>query len=123
MRWSLSIGVLALTLGSGCLTPNRQASGVFVEEPWVDMGTFTKVGGRDAWLFSSSSVWWQDELPVWVTPDTVIVLNGAHIGLDAVEPGQEVRLLYNLRPDGSNVAERIDIMGAPTPDTPHDTDS
>lgn len=123
MRRRLSIAVLALALGAGCAPLNRNAAGVFVEEPWVDIGTFTQVGGRDAWVFSSSSRWLDDDLPVWVTPETDIVLNGAHIGLDAVEPGQEVRLLYNLRPDGSNVAERIDILGAPTPGTPPDTDS
>lgn len=122
MRWRLSIVALALALGAGC-TPNLRASGVFVDEPWVDVGSFRKVGGRDAWVFTSSSEWWKDDVPVWVTDDTKIVLNGTRVGIDDVEPGQEVRLFYDLRPDGSNVAERIDILGAPTPGSPFETDS
>jgi hypothetical protein len=122
MRWRLSIMALALALGSGC-SPRLRASGVFTDEPWVDVGSFRKVGGRDAWMFSSSSEWWKFDIPVWVTPETKVVLNGTQVGIGDVEPGQEVRLLYDMRPDGSSIARRIDVLGDPRPGAQFDTDS
>ncbi len=113
-RRMLSVAVLALTLGVGCSHINRKAAGVYVGEPWVDMGVFTQVGGEEAWVFAPAVGpfgWRKHRVPVWVTPETDILFNGTEAGLADVAPGQKVRLTYELRRDGTGVAERIDIIG------------
>ena len=43
--------------------------------------------------------------------------------LRAVKAGRKVRLVYELRRDGTGVAERIDIMSKVTGEEPPDTDT
>jgi hypothetical protein len=110
----LAVAVVALALGAGCARVDRRGAGVYVEEPWVDVGTFTRVGGEEAWVFAPAVGpygWRKHRVPVWVTPETDILFNGTHAGLADVAPGQKVRLTYEIRRDGTGVAERIDIIG------------
>jgi hypothetical protein len=121
MRQVLIATVLAATLlGAGCVN-RRQAAGVYVEEPMVELGVFTHVGQEGkAWVFNPMAPW-EKKVRVWVTPDTSVVENGIQTDLSAVKKGRKVRLVYELRRDGTGVAERIDIIskvsGEETPDT------
>jgi len=109
---------LAVALGTGCVM-DRNAAGVFVSEPVVEFGAFTEKGqqGR-AWLFEAMPAagyyFHAPDVPVYVTPETGIYQNGVEVGLAQLEPGRMVRLMYELRRDGTGRAERIDIMAPET---------
>jgi hypothetical protein len=116
----LLAAALAVALGGACVTVDRQAAGIYVAEPMVETGVFTRVGRQgEAWMFvpATPSV---ERVPVWVTPDTSVLVGGARVSLDAVEPGQTVRLVYELQRNGTGVAERIDIIGKVTGSEPPD---
>jgi hypothetical protein len=121
-RRILSGVVLALLLGAGCARVDLRAAGLYAAEPWVDVGRFTQVGGEQAWIFAPALGWKKDRLPVWVTPETDVFLDGAPVGLGDINPGQTVRLMYELRRDGTGVAERIDVMGPPVKGAPREVD-
>ncbi|HYO52686.1 hypothetical protein [Archangium sp.] len=113
--------LLAATLGMGCVN-RRQAAGVYVGEPMVETGVFTHVGTEGkAWVFDPMAPW-EKKVRVWVTPETSVVENGIQADLRAVKPGRKVRLVYELRRDGTGVAERIDIISKVTGEDPPDTD-
>ncbi|MFY0567519.1 hypothetical protein ACN28E_27355 [Archangium lansingense] len=114
--------MLAATLGTGCVN-RRQAAGVYVGEPMVETGVFTHVCEEGkAWVFDPMAPW-EKKIQVWVTPETSVVENGIQTDLDAVKAGRKVRLVYELRRDGTGVAERIDIMSKVTGEEPPDTDT
>ncbi|HEX8821664.1 MAG TPA: hypothetical protein VF794_17195 [Archangium sp.] len=114
--------MLAATLGSACVN-RRQAAGVYVSEPMVETGVFTRVGQEGkAWVFNPMAPW-EKKVRVWVTPETSVLENGIQADLGAVKPGRKVRLVYELRRDGTGVAERIDIIGKVTGEAPPDTDT
>lgn len=114
--------VLAATLGTGCVN-RRQAAGVYVSEPMVETGVFTHVGKEGkAWVFDPMAPW-EKKVRVWVTPETSVVENGTETDLRAVKAGRKVRLVYELRRDGTGVAERIDIISKVTGEAPPDTDT
>jgi hypothetical protein len=113
--------MLAATLGSGCVN-RRQAAGVYVGEPMVETGVFTHVSRKgNAWVFEPMAPW-EKKVRVWVTPETSVLENGTEVDLGAVKPRRKVRLVYELRRDGTGVAERIDIIGKVTGEAPLDTD-
>jgi hypothetical protein len=121
-RQVLIATLLAATLGTGCVN-RRQAAGVYVAEPMVETGVFTHVGKEGkAWVFNPMAPW-EKKVRVWVTPETNVVENGIQTDLRAVKAGRKVRLVYELRRDGTGVAERIDIMSKVTGEDPPDTDS
>lgn len=114
--------LLAAALGTGCVN-RRQAAGVYVGEPMVETGVFTHVGKEGkAWVFNPMAPW-EKKVRVWVTPETSVVENGIQADLHAVKAGRKVRLIYELRRDGTGVAERIDIMSKVTGEEPPDTDT
>ncbi|WNG45161.1 hypothetical protein F0U60_14380 [Archangium minus] len=118
----LVVTVLTATLGMACGVNRRQAAGVFVGEPMVETGVFTKIGKEgNAWVFDPMAPW-EKKVRVWVPPETSVLENGAEVDLRAVKPGRKVRLVYELRRDGTGVAERIDIIGKVTGEAPPDTD-
>ncbi|HZH77781.1 MAG TPA: hypothetical protein VEY88_17275 [Archangium sp.] len=122
MRNRVLVGMLlAATLGTGCVN-RRQAAGVFVGEPMVETGVFTQVSRKgNAWEFDPMAPW-EKKVRVWVTPETRVVENGTEVELDAVKKGRKVRLVYELRRDGTGVAERIDIIGKVTGETAPDAE-
>jgi hypothetical protein len=65
---------------------------------------------------------WEKKVRVWVTSETRVVENGTEVELDAVKKGRKVRLVYELRRDGTGVAERIDIIGKVTGETAPDAE-
>ncbi|HEX5744794.1 MAG TPA: hypothetical protein VFZ09_01045 [Archangium sp.] len=123
MKRVLIATVLAATLlGTGCVN-RRQAAGVYVDEPMVELGVFTHVGKEGkAWVFNPMAPW-EKKVRVWVTPGTSVVENGIQTELSAVKAGRKVRLVYELRRDGTGVAERIDIISKVTGEEPPDTDT
>ena len=124
MRQVLIATVLAATLlGTGCVN-RRQAAGVYVDEPMVELGVFTRVSKKEgnAWVFDPMAPW-EKKVRVWVTPDTSVVENGIQTELSAVKAGRKVRLVYELRRDGTGVAERIDIISKVSGEEPPDTDT
>lgn len=121
-RRVLSGVVLALLLGAGCARLDRRAAGVYTAEPWVDLGTFTQMEDKEAWIFAPALGWKEARLPVWVTPETEVFLHGTPVSLGDISPGQTVRLVYDIGRDGTGVAERIDLMGAPLEGAPRDAD-
>ncbi|HYO67739.1 MAG TPA: hypothetical protein VEU33_16820 [Archangium sp.] len=123
MRQVLIATVLAATLlGTGCVN-RRQAAGVYVSEPMVETGVFTHVGQEGkAWVFNPMAPW-EKKVRVWVTAETSVVENGVQTELSAVKTGRKVRLVYELRRDGTGVAERIDIISKVTGEAPPDTDT
>lgn len=117
----LAVTVLVATLGMGCVN-RRQAAGVYVGEPMVEIGVFTRVGKEGkAWVFDPMAPW-EKKVRVWVTPETSVVENGTQADLSAVKARRKVRLVYELRRDGTGVAERIDIISEVTGEAPPDTD-
>jgi hypothetical protein len=101
--------LLAAALAMACVNI-RQAAGVYVGEPRVETGVFTEVGpDGSTWLFDPVAPW-EKKVPVWVTPDTDVLANGTEVDLRAIKPGRKVRLVYELRRDGTGVAERIDLI-------------
>jgi hypothetical protein len=113
--------LLTATLGSACVN-RRQAAGVYVSEPMVETGVFTQVSRKgNAWVFDPMAPW-EKKVRVWVTPETRVLENGTEVDLGAVKSGRKVRLVYELRRDGTGVAERIDIIGKVTGETSPDTD-
>jgi len=113
--------MLTATLGSACMS-RRQAAGVYVAEPMVETGVFTQVSRKgNAWVFDPLAPW-EKKVRVWVTPETRVLENGTEVDLGAVKSGRKVRLVYELRRDGTGVAERIDIIGKVTGETAPDTD-
>lgn len=124
-KWMLCAVALSAALGAGCFM-DRNAAGVFVSEPVVEFGTFTAVGKGDrAWMFepkaASGYYLYAPDLPMYVTPETGIYRNGVEVGLAQLEPGRMVRLVYELRRDGTGRAERIDII-APETGAPPEAD-
>ena len=118
----LAVAVLAAALGMGCVNW-RQAAGVYVSEPMVETGVFTHVGKEGkAWVFDPMAPW-EKKVRVWVTPETSVVENGIQTDLRAVKAGRKVRLVYELRRDGTGVAERIDIMSKVSGEELPDTDT
>lgn len=112
--------LLTAALGTGCVNW-RQAASVYVGEPMVEIGVFTQVGQEGkAWVFNPMAPW-EKKVRVWVTPDTDVVENGIQTDLRAVEAGRKVRLVYELRRDGTGVAERIDIISQVTDEETPDT--
>lgn len=123
MKRMLMATVLAATLGLACGVNRRQAAGVFVSEPMVETGVFTRVEQEGkAWVFYPMAPW-EKTVRVWVTSDTSVVENGVQADLCAIKPGSKVRLVYALRRDGTGVAERIDVISQVTGETPPDTDT
>ena len=123
MKRMLMATVLAATLGMACGVNRRQAAGVYVSEPRVETGVFTRVGQEGkAWVFDPMAPW-EKTVRVWVTPETSVVENGVEADLRAVKPGSKVRLVYELRRDGTGVAERIDVISQVTGEAPPDTDT
>lgn len=123
MKRMLMATVLAATLGMACGVNPRQAAGVYVSEPRVETGVFKRVEQEGkAWVFHPMAPW-EKTVRVWVTPDTSVVENGVEADLRAVKPGSKVRLVYELRRDGTGVAERIDVIGPVTGENPPDTDT
>ena len=118
---------LALALGTtGCFT-DRNAAGVFVSEPVVEFGEFTRVGGRgEAWMFEAKAAsgvyFYAPDRPVYVTSQTSVYENGVEVDLTQLEPGRMVRVVYELRRDGSGRAERIDIISPVQGDAPPEAD-
>ncbi len=125
-KWRLCTAALAVALGTGCVM-DRNAAGVFVSEPVVEFGEFTQVGERgEAWMFEplpASGYWLHSpDLPVYVTPQTSVYENGVEVGLTQLEPGRMVRMVYELRRDGTGRAERIDLMSPETGEAPPEAD-
>ena len=117
---------LAVALGTGCVM-DRNAAGVFVSEPVVELGEFTQVGSKgEAWMFEAkpASGYWlhTPDRPVYVTPETSIYENGVEVGLTQLEPGRMVRMVYEVRRDGTGRAERIDIISPVKAGTPPEAD-
>lgn len=123
MKRMLMATVLAASLGMACGVNRRQAAGVFVSEPRVETGVFTRVEQEGkAWVFDPMAPW-EKTLRVWVTSETSVVENGVEADLRAVKPGSKVRLVYELRRDGTGVAERIDVISQVKGESPPDTDT
>jgi hypothetical protein len=123
MKRMLMATVLAATLGMACGVNRRQAAAVYVSEPRVETGVFTRVEHEgNAWEFYPMAPW-EKRVRVWVTPETSVVENGTQVDLRAVQPGSKVRLIYELRRDGTGVAERIDIISQVTGEALPDTDT
>lgn len=120
-RQVLAVAALAAALGTACVN-RRQAAGIYVQEPMVETGVFTEVdpAGR-LWVFDPMAPW-EKEVEVWVPPETYVLANGTQVDLRAVKPGRKVRLVYDIRRDGTAVAERIDIMGPVKGELHPDTD-
>ena len=115
MKRMMLLAGLVATLGSACGGLNRNAAGVYVGEPVVAIGVFTQVGEApgEKWIFDPG-VLERRKVPLRMTPDTnVVSVDGAELGLEAIQPGQPVRVVYELLRDGSGIAERIDVIGYP----------
>jgi hypothetical protein len=115
MRRMLLFAALAATLGTGCGRVHRNAAGVYAAEPVVALGVFTKVGRApgEPWIFNPK-VLERRKVPMRMSPDTnVLSVHGEEVGLEAIQPGQAVRVVYNLLRDGTGLVERIDIVGEP----------
>jgi hypothetical protein len=122
----LGATALALALGTGCFT-DRNAAGVFVSEPVVEFGEFTQVGRKgEAWMFEAKAAsgvyFYAPDRPVYVTSETGVYENGVEVELTQLEPGRMVRVVYELRRDGTGRAERIDLISPVTDETPPDAD-
>ncbi|XXF75650.1 hypothetical protein P2318_21625 [Myxococcaceae bacterium GXIMD 01537] len=118
-RRMLCGAALVAALGTACWSIDRQGAGVYVSEPMVDIGSFAQVEAQSgqAWAFEprTHSLFWRHQyVPVWVPACTSVFVNGEEATLNAVQPGSTVRLIYQLRRDGTGVAERIDVIAPET---------
>lgn len=118
----LCASALAVALGTGCFI-DRSAVGAFVSEPMVEFGEFTQVGRKgEAWLFEAKAAsgvyFYSPDIPVYVTHETSVYANGVEVDLAQLEPGRMVRMVYELRRDGTGRAERIDIISPDTGEEP-----
>lgn len=101
MRWTIAAALLAF---AGCAGSQAEQRADTLEEE----GLLGKTAGGGAWQLLPENT---AAFPMVVGPGTTVVKDGHEVGLDALRPGEPVRVTYALEPSGAE-ALRIEVVPA-----------